>query len=103
MASWVEGSASEDGHIGREDFVKYFPRDGTFILFTPEFGRAPNANFILSLGHAPRHETDFTTCPPVSVLSRLLRALANLFSMTMEERRMNELRMNHPMKQRVKR
>lgn len=57
---------------GWEDFVKRFPRDGTFILFTLRISGRNHANSVLSPDHAPSHETDFTA------LSFLLRALSVL-------------------------
>lgn len=54
------GRVEKTATRGWEDFVKRFPRDGTFILFTLRISGRNHANSVLSPDHAPSHETDFT-------------------------------------------
>lgn len=68
---------------GWEDFVKYFPRDGMFILFTPETSSMRTLFFHLTTPLVTK-----VMCSLVRLFIPLvsLRAFANLFTMTMEKR-----------------
>lgn len=68
---------------GWEDFVKYFPRDGMFILFTPETSSMRTLFFHLTTPLVTK-----VMCFLVRLFIPLvsLRAFANLFTMTMEKK-----------------
>lgn len=68
---------------GWEDFVKYFPRDGMFILFTPETSSMRTLFFHLTTPLVTK-----VMCSLVRLFIPLvsLRAFANLFTMTMEKK-----------------
>lgn len=65
---------------GWEDFVKYFPRDGTFILFTPKTSSMRTLFFHLTTPLVTK-----VMCSLVRLFIPLvsLRAFANLFAMAM--------------------
>lgn len=78
------GRVEKTATRGWEDFVKRFPRDGTFILFTLRISGRNHANSVLSPDHAPSHETDFTARRsrrplPILLSSPPFRPLVNLF------------------------
>lgn len=68
---------------GWEDFVKYFPRDGTFILFTPKTSSMRTLFFHLTTPLVTK-----VMCSLVRLFIPLvsLRAFANLFAMAMGKR-----------------